>query len=109
MVEWVWSYSWYVDGRGLLALNLVPVSVLEEPVLPHALDTLQPFAVIRMEQLQVASGVAEVYNCYTRGNIILYTHKTVGDKGTYVSRLKYDHCFLCHRSPPYLVYVYFVC
>jgi hypothetical protein len=64
VVEWVWSYSWYVDGRGLLALNLVPVSVLEEPVLPHALDTLQPFAVIRMEQLQVASSVAEVY---TRG------------------------------------------
>ena len=49
----VWSYSWYVDGRDLLALHLVPVGVLEEPMLPHVLHTLQPFALIGVKQLWV--------------------------------------------------------
>ena len=52
--DWVGlSYCRDVDGRDLLLLHLVPVCLLEEPVLSHGLHTLQPLGLLRVEQLCV--------------------------------------------------------
>ena len=52
--DWVGlSYCRDVDGCDLLLLHLVPVCLLEEPVLSHGLHALQPLGLLRVEQLCV--------------------------------------------------------